>query len=104
MDIVKSFWYHIIEVDYFPSLSYNLNSSQNRDDYACGTFQVSRTILDNPIPNKDFGVLIEAKDDGDSQSTAYSFPCAMSIALNKPTWGLMHWNKFYMNFTVLSFQ
>ena len=58
MDIIKSFWYHIIEVDYFPSLSFNLNSNQAKDNYACGSFQVSKTILDNPIPNKDFGVLI----------------------------------------------
>jgi hypothetical protein len=58
MDIIKSYWQKVIEVDYLPVLSFNVDSSQNRDNYACLNFQVSRTVLDNPIPNRDFGVLI----------------------------------------------
>lgn len=85
-------------------LSFNVDSNQDRDNFACLTFRVTRDILDNPIPNKDFGILVEAKEDGDTGVTAYSFPCAYSISQNKPTWGLVHWNKEYMSFDPLSFQ
>lgn len=94
-----------MEVDYVPSLSFNVDAAQDRDNFACLTFRVSRDILDNPIPSKDFGVLVEAKDDGDSGVTAYSYPCAYSGSQNKPTWGIVHWNTQYMtSFDSLSFQ
>jgi hypothetical protein len=105
MDIIKSFWEKIIEVDYMPSLSFNVDPAQDRNNFACLSFRVDRSILDNPVPNKDFGILVEAKDDGDSGVTAYSYPCAYSTSQNKPTWGIVHWNTQYMtSFDPLSFQ
>jgi len=92
-------------VDYLSSLSFNVDAAQDRDNFACLEFRVSRSILDNPIANKDFGILVEAKDDGESGVTAYSYPCAYSTSQNKPTWGIVHWNTFYMtSFDPLSFQ
>ena len=41
-----------------PSLSFNVDPSQDRDNFACLTFRVPRNIIDNPIPNKDFGILV----------------------------------------------
>jgi hypothetical protein len=68
-------------------------------------FEVSADIINKPIANKDFGILVEAKDDGDSGTIAYSYPCAYSKTGNRPLWGLFHWNKFYMNqFDSLTFQ
>ena len=58
MDIIKSYWEKIIEVDYMPSLSFNVDPAQDRNSFACLEFKVSRDILDNPVPNKDFGVLV----------------------------------------------
>ena len=92
-------------MDYLPSLSFNVDPSQDRDNFACLTFQVPRSLLDTPTPNKDFGVLVEAKDDGNVGVTAYSYPCAYSTLQNKPNWGIIHWNKYYMtSFDPLSFQ
>ena len=57
------------------------------------------------MPNKDFGFLVEARDDGDNGVTAFSLPCAYSTSKNKPTWGIVHWNTQYMTtFDPLSFQ
>jgi hypothetical protein len=104
MDIINVYWQKVIEVDYLASLSFNVAANQDRTNFACMNFRVDQSILDNPIPNKDFGFLIEAKDDGDNGVTAYSLPCAYSLAQNKPTWGIVHWNKQYMTFDPISFQ
>jgi hypothetical protein len=61
MEIIRSFWAKVIEVDYIPALSFNVDASQDRDTFACLTFQVPRSLLDNPVPNKDFGILVEAQ-------------------------------------------
>jgi hypothetical protein len=58
MDIIQEVWGKIIEVDYYPSLSFNVAASQDRNNFACLDFQVSAYILNTPIPNKDFGILV----------------------------------------------
>lgn len=68
------------------------------------TFTVPANLINNPTPNKDFGLLIEAQDDGDSGVTAYSYPCASSAVTKRPLWGFIHWNKKYLAFNPLNFQ
>lgn len=70
----------------------------------CLSFIVPQTIIKNPVANADFGILVEAKDDGDSGVTAYSYPCAYSMTTKQPMWGLLHWNINYFSFDLLSFQ
>lgn len=58
MDIINVYWQKVIEVDYLASLSFNVAANQDRTNFACMNFRVNQSILDNPIPNKDYGVLI----------------------------------------------
>ena len=104
MEVLETYWAKTIEVDYMPYLSFKIHSSFDSSNFKCLSFHVPQSLIDNPTPNKDFGFLIEAKDDGDSGVTAYSYPCAYSQNEDKPTWGMIHWNKQYMTFDPLSFQ
>lgn len=104
MNIISLYWSKVLEVYYMPSLSFNIDSSVDKNNYQCLSFTVPPAIIDNPILNKDYGVLVEAKNDGDSGVTAYSYPCAYSMSTNQPNWGLLHWNVNYFTFDLLSFQ
>lgn len=104
MNIINEFWSRTIEIDYLPSLSFDIPAGIDRDNYQCLTFTVPRRLIDFPTPNKDFGLLIEAEDDGDSGVTAYSYPCASSSVNKRPLWGFIHWNKQYLSFNPLNFQ
>jgi hypothetical protein len=50
------------------------------------------------------GIFVEAKNDGDSGITAYSYSCAFSQTTKQPLWGLLHWNIYYFDFNLISFQ
>ena len=104
MEILGTFWSKTIEVNYLSHLIFNVPSNFDRNNIKCLSFSVPRRLIDNPTPNKDFGFLIEAQDDGDSGVTAYSYPCAFSQSDGRPLWGMVHWNKQYMTFDPLSFQ
>lgn len=56
------------------------------------TFNVPERLIVTPTPNKDYGLLVEALDDGDNGITAFSYPCAYSNSTLKPLWGMIHWN------------
>ena len=104
MDILKLFWEKTIDVYYAPSLSFNVAPGVDRTFVTCLTFNVPQNIINNPVPNADFGIFIEAKNDGDNGITAYSYPCAYSPTSKKPMWGILHWNINYFSFDLLSFQ
>ena len=104
MNIINLFWQKTLEVDYLPFLSFNVDPSIDKNNFQCLSFTVPIDVLNNPIPGKDFGILIEAKDDGNTGVTAYSYPCAYSISTNQPLWGLLHWNLNYFTYDLLSFQ
>ena len=104
MSIINEFWSRTIEIDYLDSLSFDIPAGMDRDNYQCLTFTVPGRLIDSPTPNKDFGLLIEAEDDGDSGVTAYSYPCASSSVNKRPLWGFIHWNKQYLSFNPLNFQ
>ena len=70
----------------------------------CLSFIVPQDVIKNPVANADYGILVEAKNDGDSGITAYSYPCAYSVTSRKPMWGILHWNINYFTFDLLSFQ
>lgn len=104
MEIIATFWSKTIAVNYLPYLTFNVPSNFDRNNIKCLDFHVPRRLIDNPTPEKDFGFFIEAKDDGDSGVTAYSYPCAFSKTDGRSMWGIVHWNKEYMTFDPLSFQ
>jgi hypothetical protein len=104
MDILRLFWQKTIEVYYDSALSFNVASGIDPSYVQCLSFLVPQDIIRNPTPNVDYGIFIEAKDDGDSGVTAYSYPCAYSLTSKKPLWGLLHWNINYFSFDLLSFQ
>ena len=104
MNILELFWKKTLEVYYAPSLSFNVAEGFNPSDVSCLTFKVPQYIVQQPTPNADFGILVEAMDDGDSGVTAYSYPCAYSVSTRQPLWGLLHWNTNYFTFDLLSFQ
>ena len=85
-------------------LSFNLDPSFDRSNFKCLGFHVQRFLLDNGVPEKEFGILVEARNDGDNGVTAYSFPCAYSSIDRRPLWGLVHWNKNYIKLDPVSFQ
>lgn len=41
-----------------PSLSFDIPLGFDRDNFQCMTFNVPRRLIDTPLPNKDFGLLI----------------------------------------------
>lgn len=104
MDILQSFWKHTIEVYYAASLSFNVATGIDSSFVQCLSFIVPQEIIRNPVANADYGILVEAKDDGDTGVTAYSYPCAYSLSTKQPLWGLLHWNINYFSFDLLSFQ
>ena len=104
MEILATFWGKTISVNYLPHLTFNVPSNFDRDNIKCLDFHVPRRLIDNPTPDKDFGFFIEAKDDGDSGVTAFSYPCAFSKTDGRSMWGMVHWNKEYMGLDPLSFQ
>lgn len=57
-----------------------------------------------PTPNADYGIFVQAKNDGNNGITAYSYPCAYSLTNSQPLWGLLSWNINYFNYDTLSFQ
>ena len=77
-------------------LSFNVDPSFDRNNFNCLSYKVPVTLLDNGVIEKDFGILVEARDDGDNGVTAFSFPCAYSAVDRRPMWGLVHWNKNYI--------
>jgi hypothetical protein len=104
MNIINEFWSRTIEIDYLSALSFQVPPGMDSNNFQCMTFTVPKSLIDTPTPNKDFGLLIEAEDDGDSGVTAYSYPCASSNTTKRTLWGFMHWNKNYLAFDPLSFQ
>lgn len=104
MGILQLFWQKTIEVWYQPSLSFNLASGIDRNYVTCLTYVVPQDIINNPTPDKDYGIFVAASNDGSNGITAYSYPCAYSMTTNQPTWGLLSWNTNYFNFDLLSFQ
>jgi hypothetical protein len=100
MNILTLYWSKTLEVYYLPGLSFNSNDSIPK----CLDFVIPRDIISTPILNVDYGILVEAKDDGESGTTAYSYPCAYSLTTKQPLWGLLHWNINYLTFDLLSFQ
>lgn len=67
-------------------------------------FIVPKDIIANPVPDVDYGIFVQASDDGNNGVTAYSYPCAYSLSLKQPVWGIISWNINYFNFDLLSFQ
>lgn len=104
MNIITEFWSHTLEIDYLPGLSFEIPPTFDPNKFTCMTFLVPRSLIDTPTPNKDFGLLIEAVDDGDSGVTAFSTPCAYSSTTKRPLWGFIHWNKNYLSFSPINFQ
>ena len=104
MNIINQFWSRTIEIDYLPALSFEIPPVFNANNFQCMSFTVPQRLITTPMPNKDFGLLIQAQDDGDSGVTAYSYPCASSSVNKRPLWGFIHWNKNYLSFNPLNFQ
>lgn len=60
MNIINEFWSRTIEIDYLPSLSFEIPPVFNLDNFQCMSFTVPKRLIQTPTPNKDFGLLIEA--------------------------------------------
>ena len=58
MNILQLFWQKTIEVYYSSSLSFNVASGIDPTFVQCLTFTVPQSVIQNPIPNKDFGILV----------------------------------------------
>jgi hypothetical protein len=58
MNIINLFWQKTIEVYYLPFLSFNVDASVSKTNFQCLSFTVPVDILNNPIPGKDFGILV----------------------------------------------
>lgn len=43
-----------------PALSFDIPRGSDVNNYQCMTFTVPANLINNPTPNKDFGLLIEA--------------------------------------------
>ena len=104
MNILELFWKKTIEVYYAPSLSFNVATGIDRSYVQCLNFIVPQSVINNPVENADYGILVEAKDDGKTGVTALSIPCAYSLTTKQPLWGLLHWNIYYFTFDLLAFQ
>ena len=104
MNILQLFWQKTLEVYYQPSLSFNVADGIDRNFVQCLTFTVPSEIINSPTPDADYGIFVQASNDGANGVTAYSYPCAYSLSTKQPTWGLLSWNTNYFNFDLLSFQ
>jgi hypothetical protein len=104
MDILQVFWENTIEVYYAPALSFNLAAGADPNNVQCLDFNIPPALISTPTPNADYGIFVEAMNDGASGITAYSYPCAYSLTSQQPLWGILHWNTNYFTFDVLSFQ
>ena len=104
MSILQLFWQKTIEVYYQPALSFEVAAGIDRNNVLCLIYPVPQDIINNPVRNADYGIFVTAKNDGANGITAYSSPCAFSLATKQPTWGLLGWNTHYFLFDLLSFQ
>ena len=60
MNIVTLFWQKTIDIEYSPSLSFNVPNRVKPENVTCLHFRVPLSIINNPVPNADFGIFIEA--------------------------------------------
>lgn len=104
MNILQLFWQKTLEVYYQPTLSFNVATGIDSSYVQCLNFIVPQDIIKNPVANADYGIFVQASDDGSNGVTAYSYPCAYSLTTKQTTWGLLSWNTNYFNFDLLSFQ
>ena len=104
MNIITLFWQNTLEVYYPKSLTFKVDAGKDLSQILCLSFTIPRSIINTPIPNADYGIFIQSKNDGANGNTAYSYPCAYSTNTNNPIWGILAWNLNYFNFDLLSFQ
>ena len=104
MNIITLFWQNTIDIYYNKALSFKVDAGRDRSQVFCLSFKVPQTLIDQPIPNADYGIFVQSKDDGANGITASSYPCAYSVNNNNPIWGVLIWNLNYFNFDLLSFQ
>jgi len=58
MNIITLYWQKTLEVYYVPALSFNVAGNTDKRYVTCLTFNVPEDVVVNPVPNKDFGLLI----------------------------------------------
>jgi len=61
-------------------------------------------MIDKQIPNADYGIFVQSKDEGANGVTASAYSCAYSVNNNNPIWGTILWNLRYFKYDLLGFQ